>query len=189
MLTSVDRGAAVQARYEVFKREFYTNGENATQAAIAAGYSPRTAHVQGAQLLQRLNIQRAASVQGQRLLEKSGLTEERVLRFLEKSLFSDPRRLYNPDGTLKNIHELDDDTALAVQSLDVDQFYTGRGSKRSVAGATTKVRMMDKVALLDRAMRHMGLFERDNRQRQANMALQVVVGVGAATERREPDDP
>ena len=36
--------------------EAYCMGENATQAAIGAGYSPKTAHVQGSRMLKNVNV-------------------------------------------------------------------------------------------------------------------------------------
>jgi phage terminase small subunit len=36
--------------------EAYCMGENATQAAIGAGYSPKTAHVQGSRMLRNVKV-------------------------------------------------------------------------------------------------------------------------------------
>jgi hypothetical protein len=49
----------------------------------------------------------------------------------------------------------------------------GRGLKHTAAGVTTKVRLHDKLVAIDRAMKHLGLFERDNRQVQRNLTIQV----------------
>ena len=51
-------------------------------------------------------------------------------------------------------------------------------------GRLTRIRFWDKNAALDKAIRQLGLFERDNTQRSENFSLQVVL-VGAPTNERE----
>jgi phage terminase small subunit len=117
-----------------------------------------------------------------RLLEKSRLTSELVLRALERAIFADPRKLYDLKGRLKPIHSLDEDTAAAIASLDTDESVTGSGPQRRAIGRITKVRFVDKLAAIDRAMRHLGLYERDNRQWESNITIQV--GLVAAPPRK-----
>jgi hypothetical protein len=54
----------------------------------------------------------------------------------------------------------------------------------AVVGRTTKIKLRDKNRALEMAMRHLGLYERDNKQRSENLSLQVVL-VGAPTNERE----
>jgi phage terminase small subunit len=86
----------------------------------------------------------------------------------------DPRKLYDARGRLKPIHLLDADTAAAVASFDVDEATTSRGLRSPQAQTTRTVRLHDKVAALDRAMRHLGLYERDNRQQAECIAIEVI---------------
>ena len=58
-------------------------------------------------------------------------------------------------------------------SLDMDEIIMGNGQQRRAIGRTTKVRFVDKLVAIDRAMRHLGLFERDIRQMQRNLTIQV----------------
>lgn len=164
---------AVQARHDEFIRVYNLNGGNGTKAAIAAGYSSKAAHVQGSQLVQRFNLKTAASERAAIALEKSGLDSERVLEELRRIAFADPRKLFNTDGSIKAIHDLDDDTAAAVASVDSDEMYAGRGDNRSLVGQSKKIRMWDKLGALDKAMRHLGLYERDNHQRENNLVINV----------------
>jgi phage terminase small subunit len=119
----------------------------------------------------------------ERLLEKSRLTSELVLRQLERAIFADPRKLYDERGRLRPIQSLDDDTAAAIASLDMDEIVSGKGLQRRAIGRTTKVRFVDKLVAIDRAMKHLGLFERDNRQMQRNLTIKV--GLVAAPPRSD----
>jgi phage terminase small subunit len=83
----------------------------------------------------------------ERALGKARLSTERVLRELARAIFADPRKLYDEKGRLKPIHSLDDDTAAAVASLDVDAMV-GTGPQRRAIGGITKVRFVDKLVRL-----------------------------------------
>jgi len=124
-------------------------------------------------LLRESNVKVAVHEAEERALGKARLSTERVLRELERAIFADPRKLYDNRGRLKPIQSLDDDTAAAIASLDVDEIVAGSGPQRRAIGRTTKVRFVDKLMAIDRAMKHLGLFERDNRQKESNLAIQV----------------
>ena len=49
--------ADLRPQQMIFVTEFIKNGGNATQAAISAGYSEKTAHVQGSRMLKDVKVQ------------------------------------------------------------------------------------------------------------------------------------
>jgi phage terminase small subunit len=104
------------------------------------------------------------------------LTVERTRVELARVCFSDVRKLCNPDGSLMKVNELDADTAAAVASFEVDEVEVGD----KVVRRTIKVKLWDKNAALEKAMKHLGLYERDIAKPSENLALQVVL-VGAPT--------
>lgn len=112
-------------------------------------------------MLADVNISRDITASTQRGLEAADLSVERTLRELARIAFADPRKLFRPNGEPIPVHELDDDTAAAVASMEVDQ------------SGKTKVRLHPKNDALASALRHLGLFERDNRQNGTNLALQI----------------
>lgn len=119
------------------------------------------------------------------------ITASDTLKELTRLLRFDVRKLYRTDGTLKQVHELDDATAAAIQAIDVAEEWVGTGKKRRLVGHTKRYRLVDKVALLEKAFKHHGLYEKDNRQmsnplRELAAALSGKV-VGAVAE--EPAEP
>lgn len=94
---------------------------------------------------------------------KHGLTIANVLESLRRLVMGDPRKLFNADGTLKPITELDDATASMVSSFEVTEDYDREG--KVAVGRTSKIKMWDKNSAIDKAMRHLGAFERDNKQK------------------------
>jgi len=101
------------------------------------------------------------------------LEVEETLRQLACVLRSDARRLFRPDGSLIPVHELDDETAAAIASVEVREEFEGQGEGRKLVGYTRKVKFWDKNAAIDKAMKHLGLFEKDNAQQRENLTLIV----------------
>lgn len=173
--------AGAAHRRKLFLDAYLTNGRNATQAAITAGFSPKTARAQGCTLLTHPDIVQSLQRATARIEAISGLTVERTLQEVARLAYFDPRTLFRADGTLKTPEEWDDDTAAAVAQIEVDEHFertnSDNGEKKTVVYGTSskKLKVWDKNAALEKAMRYLGLYEKDNRQRGADLALQVVM--------------
>jgi phage terminase small subunit len=170
------RGALI--RYDAFAREFVANDGHATNAALAAGYSEKTAYSQGSRLSKNAEVLSMIAVYREKMAKKANLTVERTLQEVARIGYFDPRKLYDDKGNLIPVHLLDDDTAAAIASVERDEI----GTAGNVIGYTTKVKHWDKNSALDKAMKHLGLYERDNAQRPAAPAnVQItVIAVRAA---------
>ena len=107
-------------------------------------------------------------------LKSAGLIVGRLLQEVARISYSDPRRLCREDGSLKRPDEWDDDTAASVASFEVFEEFSGCGDERKLTGYTKRVRLFNKIAAVDKAMKHLGLYEQDNGQRAPNLALQIV---------------
>jgi hypothetical protein len=92
------------------------------------------------------------------------LSVERTLREVARVAYADPRRLFRADGTLVPIVELDEDAAGMIAAIEVDE-----------EGRTTRVRMWDKNQALEKALKYLGLYERENTRHSENLELQVVL--------------
>ena len=94
---------------------------NATQAAIRAGYSVKTAKEQATRLLSNVHV--AAEIAKGRAArsERTGITAERILAELARIAFFDVRKLLNDDGSMKPISEIDDDTRAGIAGLELSE--------------------------------------------------------------------
>lgn len=93
---------------------------------------------------------------------KAELSIDRTLREIARLAYSDPRKFYDSEGNLRPIHELDDDTAACISSVEVDEIKM----EHAVIGHTKKVKQWDKNSALEKAMKFHGLYEKDNAQQQ-----------------------
>jgi phage terminase small subunit len=160
---SSSKQAAADRRH-LFVEAYMANGGNATQAALSAGFAKKSAHSQGHDALKHPETIRMLNERRKNLAQKYELTTENVLKSLAQAVHFDPRKLYKDDGSLKPIHELDEDTAMALSGFEVLEEFAGRGEQRETIGYTKKVKWLDKNAARDQAMKHLGLFKADNQQ-------------------------
>ncbi len=77
---------ATKAKYDAFCRAYHVNGNNATQAAIDAGYSKKTAGSKGSDLLKIVYIQDELQKLKDEAVEEYTITLEKRIRWLEKAV-------------------------------------------------------------------------------------------------------
>lgn len=131
---------------------------NATQAAIRAGYSKKTAGQIGEQNLKKLEIAAAIQEEMDKRGTRTEITADRVLEEIAKLAFFDPRKFFNSDGSPIPIQDLDDNTAMALSGIDVLEEFEGSGNDRVFVGYTKKFKLTDKKASLELLGRHLKLF-------------------------------
>lgn len=105
--------------------------------------------------------------------EKAGITKADVLMEAARLARFDIRRLYKEDGSLKAIHELDDETAAAIQGIEQVEQYEGSGKDRVFVGYLHKYKIADKNAALEKLFKHFGLYEKDNEQKNSPFAAML----------------
>lgn len=177
-----------------FVAEYLISG-NATKAAMAAGYSAKTAHVIGQENLKKpviasLLAQKQSEIaarQDERLAAME-LTEERIRRETARIAFFDPRKMFASDGRPLDITELDDDTAACIVGLEVVEEFVGSGENRVKTGEIKKYKIADKNTSLERAAKILAMFGEDNRQK-GNPLLALIAHLGGSTAKIVDADP
>lgn len=85
--------------------------------------------------------------------ERSVVSQESVIKELQRIAFFDIRKLFNSDGTLKRVTELDDDTAAAIASIEVVDI----GADGQLV-LSKKFKTSEKLKALDLIGTHLGMF-------------------------------
>ena len=145
---------ALTAKQAAFVQEYLID-LNATQAAIRAGYSERSAYSIGQENLCKPEIQEAIQEEMKKRSKRTEITADRVLKEFARLAFFDPRKLFDGKGNPKDITELDDETAAALAGLDVVQEVD---PDTGVTSYTKKYKLASKQAALDSLGRHLGMF-------------------------------
>src|SRR6476469_4139125 len=133
----------------------YLLDQNATRAAVAAGYSERTAKVLGCRLLREPDIREAVNLANEKANAAVNLTVERVKEAIAKLCFFDPRSFWNADGTAKPICEVPEDARMAICGFETAELFTGTGESRSLCGYVKKFRLLPRDRALELAARHL----------------------------------
>lgn len=152
------RPDGLNAKQTAFVHEYLVD-KNATQAAIRAGYSAKTAASLGERLLRNVEIRAAIDEGLQDLARRVGLTAEMVLRERKRLAFFDPRKLLDREGNPLPLQDLDDDTAAAIAGLDVLQIMAG-DHPPGIPSYVKKYKLAAKDTSLTALERYLGLNEK-----------------------------
>ena len=134
--------AELTAKQRRFAEE-YMKDFNATQAAIRAGYSKRSAESQGLQLLRKSQVSAYGDQLRAAQTERTGSDADRIKAALRAIAFSDQRKYQKWGPTGVNVLESDglsDDEAAAV--AEVAQTITE-------AGGSFRIKQHDKIRALE----------------------------------------
>lgn len=131
---------------------------NATQAAIRAGYSAKTANREGARLLSNADIAEAVERRKEERSKKVNIDAAWLLDRLSQEATADISDLYDDDGNLLPVKQwpLIWRQGL-VQGIEVEEIYEGRGSERVKVGELRKVKLDNRVKRLELIGRHIGV--------------------------------
>ena len=155
---------SLTAKQQRFVEEYLVD-MNATQAAIRAGYSEKTAEQQGWRLLSNVKVAASISDAQSTRSDRTEITQDRVLQELAKIGFADIRKAVawgrspvdteaeeaQPNGLgifpveLMPSSQMDDDTAAAVSEVSL----TAQG---------VKIKLHDKLGALEKIGKHLGMF-------------------------------
>lgn len=113
---------------------------------------------------------RVADLRGQ-VSDRAVLTVEKTLAELARIVYCDPAAFVDEHGNLIPLKDLPVDVRAALASFESFEEYDGRGEDRQATGMVRKIKLWDKGAALSLAMRHLGLFEKDNKQKVDPLTL------------------
>ncbi len=136
-------------REELFCQEYLVDLD-LKAAAIRAGYKASYAQARAYELLQRPPIAARIKAAMAKREKRTEVTSDRVVKELARIAFSDLRGavVESDSGRSKflQLHELPDDLAAAVQSIEIDEHGV-------------KYRLWDKNAALTNLGRHLSMFQ------------------------------
>lgn len=162
--------AKLTAKQQKFADEYLID-LNATQAAIRAGYSPRSAGTNADKLLKNTKIRAYIDERMAEHSARTGVNQERIIRELARIAFLDPTQLVNMDSA-----EILDDTSAddraAIASVKV----------KSMTGETDmierEIRFADKIKALELLGKRFGMWL-DRQQVDGTVGVQIIDDIGS----------
>ena len=133
--------------------EEYLIDLNITQAAIRAGYSPKTAYSIGSENLKKPEIRACIEKAMAERSKRTGINQDRIIMELAKIGLLNPKDLVDFDEATVKEEAAEEDLA-AIASVRVKRFPTKDGE-----GIEREIKMHDKIKALELLGRHFGMFK------------------------------
>ena len=151
--------ARKNSRHDRFCRE-YIKDLNGKRAAIAVGYSAKTADAAASRLLSNVKVQTLVATLTKKHADKLDLSAEKVLSELSRMGFSnflDYVNITEEGDAFVDLSSLTQEQAAAIQEVTVNEYVEGKG-KHARKVKRTKLKLVDKIRSLDLLGRHLKLF-------------------------------
>lgn len=145
--------------------EEYLVDLNATQAAIRAGYSEKTAYSQGERLLRNVEVAQGIEAAQEARSKRTEITQDMVLRELAKIGFSDIRKAVKWGHTELRVSEDEEGDVMPyhglalIDSSEIDDDTAAAISEVSEGRDGLKVKFHDKKGALVDIGKHLGMFK------------------------------
>jgi phage terminase small subunit len=138
----------------------YVLSLDAEKSAAEVGYYGRTAY---RDLLSNPKIELYIRKLQKQMRDRFVLTADRVIQELCKIGFVNPQDLYDGEGNLKSPVELHPNVAGAIGEITEEMVGIDKPTGKPLI--KRKYKFHSKESALDKLARHLGLYERDNKQR------------------------
>lgn len=148
-------GVLTDPREERYAQE-RAKGATQIKAFTTAGFPPDDGHA--SRLNSKPEVKARIAELSAAAAERAEITQADVLRELAKIGFSDIRKLFTPGGNLLPIHDLDDDTAACLSSIEVVTRKAPGGEEAEVEHVA-KLKLWDKKGALVDIGKHLGMFK------------------------------
>lgn len=141
---------ALTDKQEMFAKEYAVHFDS-TKAALAAGYSAKSAMSQGCQLLKLPKVQKFISKQLEIYGNKNEVLKKRVLNQIVEAAFSDITDFAHIDENGVSVYDWD------KLPKGMRRLISEVSETRTKDGGTIKFKLVDKMKALELLARHLGM--------------------------------
>ena len=138
--------------------KYYLISLNATDAAIKAGYSKKTANRIGTENLSKPVIREYLESQMKSKEQELDISVDRILRELASIAFLDIKEFYNEFGGMKPIHDIEETARKAIASVTVREERVGSGEDAEYFDIRT-IKANDKLKALELLGKYHSIFK------------------------------
>jgi len=157
-----------------FVEAYFEKNRNATRAYMAAraavgvtdsDLTPAAAAVNASKLLRIAKVSDLIKAKETAIQQRFELSADRVREEWSRVAFFDIGELFTDEGYIKMPADWSPEVRKALVGMDVEGLFAGKGEEREQIGNIRKIRAGDKVAVLRDIAKHLGMFEKDNKQK------------------------
>lgn len=146
------------------------NATRAYKVAYSRCKKDETANVNGSKLLRNTKVQEYISKKQKEIEKRTEVTQDMVIDELAKIAFFNIKNIYNSNGTLKDIKDIDEETIRAISSvktlqkagaMKINIDMDGKDNEvpiEHIQEQTIEFKTNDKVKALELLGKHLGMF-------------------------------
>lgn len=146
------------AQEERFSQE-YVIDNNGTQAAIRAKYTPHSAKETASKLLARPRVQKRVAELQAEIADRLGIKADAVITEFARIAFANLQDFVGKGNRIKDVSKLPRELAAVIEAVD-----KGRNG--------TKIKLHSKLTALENLGKHLGIYEKDNSQKEIRFIVQ-----------------
>lgn len=103
--------------------------------------------------------------------ERNKITIDELVQDLAKMVRFDPADMYDELGDLKNIHNMPKPVRQMMAGIDITSLFEKEGKKKIHVGYLKKIKLIDKLGAIEKLMKHLGGYEKDNKQKKSEVVV------------------
>lgn len=130
---------------------------------------PSTINRKGAEMFENGIITARVEALRAEIKEDNKITISEIVSTLSDMLRFDVAELYDENGKLKNIHSIPKKARIMISQLETDEIKV----KGLVVGSIKKVKIFDKLQAVEKLMKHLGGYEKDNDQKKPQQQVTI----------------
>ncbi|HBS6460856.1 TPA: terminase small subunit [Klebsiella pneumoniae] len=139
---------------EAYAQEYVKCPENQTQAAINAGFSPKSAHVKASTMMRDERIQKRIAELMEERNKRLRVSADYVLLRLVEIDQMDVLDILNDDMSNKPVSQWPKVWRQYLSGFDLADMFEGRGDDKELVGILKKIKWPDKVKNLELIGKH-----------------------------------
>lgn len=105
--------------------------------------------------------------------ERNKVTIDEIIQSLAGMVRFDIADLYDEDGKLLPLRQMPVEARQMISQLDSDELYVTIDGQREVIGYSKKVRTYNKLDAVEKLMKHLGGYEKDNLQSKNTINIHI----------------
>lgn len=161
MAKKTSRTKGLTAKHKAFADHYMRDPERSGRQAYKKVY-PRskdsTADVNSSILLKNTKVREYIAEIEKKAAEETLVTNKRIIKEYARIAFLDIRKMFDENGKLKKITDLDDDTAAAIAGMDISTFMRQADDEEAFMEIVKKIKSVDKKGALDSLAKILGMF-------------------------------
>ncbi len=157
------------AKQETFCQEYIKTGNQSEayrRAYNATNMKPETINNKAYVLMNKDDIRARVELLQKEVAERNKIDIDECVAILAKIARFDIADVFNENGELKPIHQISRDARTAISSIESIQLFEYKDGEKVPDGILKKIKTISKEGAIDKLLKHLGGYEKDNRQKQ-----------------------